>query len=89
MRRVARHLGWRVRTVGYAGERLVLEAPAEASDVLERDFSRRGREMIERMSAHGDEEALSRLGPAPVERQTQAFPQAARSAIAAHPSAWR
>ncbi len=96
MRRAARQLGWRARTVGSTGERLVLvlvqdirEAPAEVSDVLERDFIRRSREMIERMSADGDEEALSRLEPAPVDRQTQAFLQAARLAIAAHPGAWR
>ncbi|MCX4564236.1 hypothetical protein [Streptomyces sp. 2-1] len=96
MRRAARQLGWRVRTVGYARERLVVvlvqdvrEEPAEVSDVLEKDFIRRGHEMIERMSADGDEEALSRLGPAPVERQTQAFLQAARLAVAAHPGAWR
>ncbi|MEU1790278.1 hypothetical protein ABZ553_31285 [Streptomyces sparsogenes] len=96
MRRAARQLGWRVRTVGYARERLVVvlvqdvrEEPAEVSDALEKDFLRRGREMTERMSADGDEETLSRLGPAPVERQTQAFLQAARLAIAAHPGAWR
>lgn len=71
MRRAARQLGWRVRTVGYARERLVLvivqdvrEAPAEVSDALEKDFVRRGHEMIERMSADGNGEALSRLGPA-------------------------
>jgi len=51
MRRAARQLGWRVRTVGYARERLVLvlvqdvrEAPAEVSDALEKDFRRIGRE---------------------------------------------
>ncbi|MGW0189393.1 hypothetical protein ACWDV7_27040 [Streptomyces sp. NPDC003362] len=49
------------------------EAPAEVSDALETDFVRRGHEMIERMSADGNEEALSKLGAAPVERQTQAF----------------
>ncbi|MFE2647943.1 hypothetical protein [Streptomyces nigra] len=96
MRRAARQLGWQVRTVGYMGERLVLvivqdvrEAPCEVSDVLERDFTRRSQEMIERMSADGDEEVLNRLGPAPVERQTEAFLQAARLAITAHPEAWR
>ncbi|MET8697155.1 hypothetical protein ABZV65_31970 [Streptomyces bauhiniae] len=96
MRRAARQLGWRVRTVGYARERLVLvivqdvrEEPVEVADALEEDFSRSGHEMIERMSAGGDEEALRRLGPSPVERQTQAFLQAARSAVAAHPDVWR
>ncbi|MBQ0883187.1 hypothetical protein KBY48_35410 [Streptomyces sp. RT42] len=96
MRCAARQLGWRVRTVGYARERLVLvivqdvrEAPADVSDALEKDLARRGHEMIERMSATGNEEALSRLGPAPVEQQTQAFLQAARVAMEAHPGAWR
>ncbi|MHC3475298.1 hypothetical protein ACYF6T_42455 [Streptomyces sp. 7R007] len=96
MRRAARQLGWRVRTVGYAREHLVLvivqdvrEAPAEVSDVLEKDSIRRGHEMIERMSADGDGDVLDRVGPAPVERQTQAFLKAARLATAAHPDAWR
>ncbi|WP_326816188.1 hypothetical protein OIE61_44370 [Streptomyces sp. NBC_01762] len=82
--------------MGYTRERLVVvvvqdvrEEPAEVSDALKKGFIRRGHEMIERMSADGDEEALSRLGPAPAERQTQAFLQAARLAIAAHPGAWR
>ncbi|MFE2267147.1 hypothetical protein [Streptomyces griseosporeus] len=96
MRRAAGQLGWRVRTVGYAGEHLVVvivqdvrEAPAEVSYVLEKDFARRGQEMIERMSAHGNEEALRKLGPAPVERQTQAFLQAVQGAMGANPGAWR
>ncbi|MFD3580528.1 hypothetical protein [Streptomyces sp. NPDC058644] len=96
MRRAARQLGWRVRTVGYARERLVLvivqdvrEEPAGVSEVLEKSFIHKGHEMIERMSAGGDEEVLRRLGPAPVERQTQAFLDAARLAIATHPGAWR
>lgn len=96
MRRAARQLGWRVRTVGYARERLVVvlvqdvrEEPAEISDALQKDFIRRGHEMIERMSADGDDTALSRLGPAPVERQSHAFLQAAQSAMAAQPGAWR
>lgn len=96
MRRAARQLGWRVRTLGYARERLVVvlvqdirEAPAEFADALEEHFISAGAEMHRRLAARGDEEALGGLGLAPVERQTQAFLQAARLAIAADPDVWR
>lgn len=46
----------------------------KVSDAQEKDFIRRGREMVERMSAGGEEEAMSRLGPAPAERQTSSVP---------------
>ncbi|MFF5976949.1 hypothetical protein ACFY7C_36145 [Streptomyces sp. NPDC012769] len=96
MRRAARQLGWRVRTVGYARERLVLvivqdvrDAPAEFADVLEADFMSASVEMHQRMAAVGDEAALTALGPGPVQRQTEAFLQAARAAIKADPRVWR
>ncbi|MET8177168.1 hypothetical protein [Streptomyces clavifer] len=96
MRRAARQLGWRVRTVGYARERLVLvivqdvrEVPAEFADVLEADFMSAPVEMHQRMAAVGDEAALSALGPGPVQRQTEAFLQAARAAVKTDPEAWR
>lgn len=85
-----------MRTLSYARERLVVvlvqdvrEAPAEFAGGLEEDFTRSSHEMIERTSADRDGKALSALGPAPVERQTQAFLQAARLAIAADFDAWR
>ncbi|MGI3202487.1 hypothetical protein ACRJ4W_37245 [Streptomyces sp. GLT-R25] len=96
MRRAARQLGWRVRTLGYARERLVVvlvqdvrEAPAEFAAALEEYFISAGAEMHRRLAVRGDKEALGGLGLAPVERQTQAFLQAARLAIAADPDVWR
>ncbi|MEU0405880.1 hypothetical protein ABZ318_37915 [Streptomyces sp. NPDC006197] len=96
MRRAARQLGWRVRTLGYARDRLVMvivqdirDAPAEFADALEADFMSACVAMHQRMEAGRDEEALSALGPAPVERQTRAFLQAARAAITTDPDAWR
>ncbi|MET9088974.1 hypothetical protein ABZX77_45060 [Streptomyces sp. NPDC004237] len=95
MRRAARQLGWRAQTVGRAGEHLAVvivqdirEAPAEYADALEEDHQRVGREMVQRMSAAADEQALNASGPSPVERQTEAFLQAARSARAANLEAW-
>ncbi|WP_234381581.1 hypothetical protein [Streptomyces sp. NRRL S-1521] len=96
MRRAARQLGWRVRTVGYARERLVLvivqdvrDVPAEFTDALEVDSMSASVEMHQRMAAVGDEAALSALGPGSVQRQTEAFLQAARGAVKADPEAWR
>ncbi|GGX80453.1 hypothetical protein GCM10010358_38530 [Streptomyces minutiscleroticus] len=67
MRRAARQSGWRVRAVGHARERLVLvivqairEESAEVSEALGKGLIRKGQEMIKRMSADGDKEALSR-----------------------------
>ncbi|MFJ3616211.1 hypothetical protein [Streptomyces hydrogenans] len=96
MRRAARQLGWQVRTVGYARERLVLvivqdvrEVPAEFADILEADFMSASGEMHQRMAAVGDEAALNALGPGPVQRQTEAFLRAAGAAVKADPEAWR
>lgn len=96
MRRAARQLGWRVRTVGYARDRLVMvivqdvrDAPAEFADALEADFMSSCVEMHQRMEASSDRAALSALGSSPVERQTEAFLHAARVAIEADPEAWR
>ncbi|WCL83159.1 hypothetical protein [Streptomyces sp. JCM 35825] len=95
MRRAARQLGWRVRTVGYARERLVLviqdvrDVPAEFTDALEVDSMSASVEMHQRMAAVGGEAALSALGPGSVQRQTEAFLQAARDAVKADPEAWR
>ncbi|MFF5715166.1 hypothetical protein [Streptomyces sp. NPDC012756] len=96
MRRAARQLGWRVRTVGYGLERLVLvivqdvrDVPAEFTDALEADFMAATVEMHRRMAAVGDEAVLSALGPGPVQRQTEAFLQAARAAVKTNPEAWR
>ncbi|MFD7324276.1 hypothetical protein ACFV9D_24795 [Streptomyces sp. NPDC059875] len=96
MRRAARQLGWRVRTVGYAQDRLVMvivqdvrDAPAEFPDALEADFMSSCAEMHQRMAVDRDEAAVSALGPTPVERQTAAFLQAARAAIVADPDALR
>ncbi|MFJ2568463.1 hypothetical protein ACIO02_37060 [Streptomyces sp. NPDC087568] len=95
LRRAARQLGWRVRTLAYARERLVVvlvqdvrEAPAAFADALENDFLSAGAEMHQRMAADGDAETLRALGPAPVERQTQAFLQAARLAMKEDSDAW-
>ncbi|MET9347579.1 hypothetical protein [Streptomyces termitum] len=96
MRRAARQLGWQVRTVGYARERLVLvivqdvrDVPAEFADILEADFMSASVEMHQRMAAVGDEAALNALGPGPVQRQTEAFLRAAGAAVKADPEAWR
>lgn len=63
--------------------------PAEFADVLEADLMAAPVEMHQRMAAVGDEAALSALGPGPVQRQTEAFLQAARAAVKADPEAWR
>ncbi|MBK5993683.1 hypothetical protein JHN53_18940 [Streptomyces sp. MBT58] len=96
MRRAARQLGWRVRTVGYTRDRLAVvivqdirDAPAEFEDALEADLMSSYAEIHQRMAAGRGEAAAGVLGPGPVERQTQAFLQAARAAIAAEPEAWR
>ncbi|MFG2767423.1 hypothetical protein [Streptomyces rubiginosohelvolus] len=96
MRRAARQLGWRVRTVGYARDRLVVvivqdirDVPAEFEDALDEDLMSSYAEIHERMAAGRGEAAAGALGPSPVERQTRAFLQAARAAIAAKPEAWR
>ncbi|MGW5003484.1 hypothetical protein ACWEP8_38165 [Streptomyces hydrogenans] len=96
MRRAARQLGWRVRTLGYARERLVLvivqdvrEVPAEFADVLEAEFMSASVEMHQRMAAVGDKAALNALGPGPVQRQTEALLQAAQAAVKTDPEAWR
>lgn len=96
MRRAARQLGWRVRTVGYAHDRLAVvivqdirDVPAEFGDALEADFMSACAEMHQRMAADNAETAPGALGLSPVERQTQAFLQAARAAIDAEPEAWR
>jgi hypothetical protein len=78
MRRAARQLGWRVQTLGNVGERVVL--------VLDR--RRRGAEMSERVAALMDGKDPAALGPGPVDLQTRAFLEAARSALAAQPAAW-
>ncbi|MEZ0156226.1 hypothetical protein [Streptomyces griseorubens] len=81
MRRAARQLAWQVRTVGYARERLVMvlvqdvrEAPVEFADALEADHRSIAAEMHQRMAAHGNERALSALGPAPVEPADSSVP---------------
>ncbi|MFE7157016.1 hypothetical protein [Streptomyces sp. NPDC057636] len=95
MRRAARQLGWRVQTLGHAGERVVLvlvhdirEAPAQFADALKEEHMRRAAEMNERISAVMGKKSPTAMGPSPVERQTEAFLQAVRSAFAAHPTMW-
>lgn len=95
MRRAARQLGWRVQTLGNVGERVVLvlvhdvrEVPAPFEQALDEDRRRRGAEMSERVAALMDGKDPAALGPGPVDLQTRAFLEAARSALAAQPAAW-
>ncbi|MFF2812634.1 hypothetical protein ACFVT2_36805 [Streptomyces sp. NPDC058000] len=99
LRRAARQLGWRVQTLGQEGEGVTLvlvhdtrEEPAEFAAALEEHRRRAGTEAAERISAFMDRnnsKDLGELGPSPVERQTQAFLEAARTAMSAAPEAWR